>query len=323
MTSTLFTILAIGFVVVVSGALGLISLVSSLIANDDVGERLETYALVPTFNARPEGNRSRTYLLRFRFRLNSAFSMFASEELTLKLMSANWPITETEYILIRFWGALAGFGLGWLILRSVLPGLGIAVIAFLIPAILLNQSIHRRQVNFEKQLIDVLVLIKGAVQAGFSFLQALDIVVQEMRPPVSEEFARVRREVTLGLPLSQALANLNARMQNDDLYLVITAVNINSQVGGNMATMLEAVSETIRDRVRLFSEVRAVTSQQRFSGYLLTLLPFILVAVLFIISPDYISRLFQPGIYLCIPIGALIMVLLGNLVIRMMAKIDV
>jgi len=323
MTPTLFTILAIGFVVVVSGVLALVSLVNTLITNDELGERLETYALVPTFDTRREGRRSRTFLIHFRFRLNSAFSMFTSEELTLKLMSANWPITETEYILIRVWGALAGFGLGWLILRSFIPGLGIGFIAFLVPGILLNRSIHRRRANFEKQLIDVLVLIKGAVQAGFSFLQALDIVVQEMKPPVSEEFSRVRREVTLGLPLSQALSNLNARMQNDDLYLVITAVNINSQVGGNMATMLEAVSETIRDRVRLFSEVRAVTSQQRFSGYLLTLLPFILVAVLFVISPDYISRLFQPGIMLCIPIGALILVLLGNLVIRMMAKIDV
>jgi tight adherence protein B len=323
MTPTLFTILGIGLVVVVSGILALVSLVNTLITSDEMGERLETYALVPTFEARREGKRSRTLLIHFRFRLNSAFSMFTSEELTLKLMSANWPITETEYILIRVWGALGGLGLGWLFLRSIIPGLGIAFIAFLVPAILLNRSIHRRRMNFEKQLIDVLVLIKGAVQAGFSFLQALDIVVQEMKPPVSEEFSRVRREVTLGLPLSQALSNLNARMQNDDLYLVITAVNINSQVGGNMATMLEAVSETIRERVRLFSEVRAITSQQRFSGYLLTLLPFILVAILFVISPDYISRLFEPGITLCIPSGAFILVLLGNLVIRMMAKIEV
>ena len=323
MTPTLFTILAVGFFVVVSGVLGLVGLVNTLIANDEVGERLETYALVPTFEARREGRRPRTLLIHFRFRLNSAFSMFTSEELSLKLMSANWPITETEYILIRVWGALAGLGLGWLILRSIIPGLGIAFIAFLLPAVLLNRSIHRRRMNFEKQLIDVLVLIKGAVQAGFSFLQALDIVVQEMKAPASEEFARVRREVRLGLPLSQALSNLNARMQNDDLYLVITAVNINSQVGGNMATMLEAVSQTIRERVRLFSEVRAITSQQRFSGYLLTLLPFFLVAILFVISPDYISRLFEPGVMLCIPIGALILVLLGNIVIRMMAKIDV
>jgi tight adherence protein B len=107
------------------------------------------------------------------------------------------------------------------------------------------------------------------------------------------------------------------------LYLVISAVNINSQVGGNLTTMLEAVTNTVRERSRLFSEIRALTSQQRFSGYILTLLPFIIVAILFIISPNYISKLFQPGAMMCIPIGALVFVLLGNIVIRMMSKMDV
>jgi len=171
--------------------------------------------------------------------------------------------------------------------------------------------------------MDVLVLITGAVRAGYSFLQSLDVVVQEMKPPVSEEFRRVRREVSLGLPLSRALTNLHARMQNEDLYLVLTAVNINSHVGGNLATMLEVVTNTIRDRIRLFSEIRALTSQQRFSGYMLSLLPFIVIAILFVVSPDYISRLFQPGIMLCIPIGALIFVLMGNIVIQLMSRMDV
>ena len=87
--------------------------------------------------------------------------------------------------------------------------------------------------------------------------------------------------------------------------------------------MLESVTNTIRERIQLFSEIRAVTSQQRFSSYLLTLLPFIVAGILFIINPEYISRLFEPGPYLCVPIGALILVLLGNLVIRLVAKIDV
>jgi tight adherence protein B len=133
----------------------------------------------------------------------------------------------------------------------------------------------------------------------------------------------VRREVGLGLPLSQALLNLHARMQNEDLYLVITAVNINMQVGGNLANMLEVVTGTIRERSRLFCELRALTSQQRFSGYVLTLLPFIIVAFLFVVSPEYISRLFQPGALLCIPVGALVLVILGNISVRMMSKIEV
>jgi len=262
-------------------------------------------------------------MTRVRFRLNSMLSMFSSEELSLRLASANWPITETEYILIRIWSTVAGFILGWMISRSILPGIGLAVIAFLIPSIILNRSITQRRTKFDKQLVDVLVLITGAVRAGYSFLQSLDVVVQEMQAPVSDEFRRVRREVGLGLPLSQALLNLHARMQNEDLYLVITAVNINMQVGGNLATMLEVVTNTIRERSRLFCELRALTSQQRFSGYVLTLLPFLIVAFLFVVSPEYISRLFEPGALLCIPIGALVLVVLGNISVRMMSKIEV
>jgi tight adherence protein B len=112
-------------------------------------------------------------------------------------------------------------------------------------------------------------------------------------------------------------------MQSDDLSLVVTAVNINTRVGGNLSTMLEAVVATIRERVQLFNEIRALTSQQRFSGYMLSLLPIIVVAILFVISPDYIGRLFEPGAMLCIPIGALILIILGNIVIRFMVKIDV
>ncbi len=127
----------------------------------------------------------------------------------------------------------------------------------------------------------------------------------------------------LGLPLSQALQNLNDRMQNDDLYLVVTAVTINTQVGGNLITMLEAVTRTIRERVRLFAEVRVLTSQQRFNSYILTLLPFGMGALLFMLNPDYMARLFEPGIFLCIPIGAAFNVILGNIIIRRMARIEV
>jgi tight adherence protein B len=129
--------------------------------------------------------------------------------------------------------------------------------------------------------------------------------------------------VGLGLPLSQALSNLSERMQNDDLDLVVTAININAQVGGNLTTMLAAVTETIRDRVRLLSEIRVITAQQRYTGFVLTLLPVIVGGVLFVLNPTYMSGLFEPGAFLCIPIGAIIGILLGNIVIRRMTKIDV
>jgi tight adherence protein B len=324
MPTEIITLIVLGIGVILAGGLTILGVANVLLAGDNLNERIETYAAVPeeTRQRRRLGP-GRAQVNRFRMRLNSALSMLSSEQLSLKLLSANWPITETEYILIRIWATIIGLGLGWLIFRSIYPGIGIAIIGFLVPAVLLTRSIHNRQSNFEKQLVDVLVLVKGAVRAGYSFLQALDVVVEEMERPASEEFRRVRREVSLGLPLSQALNNLHERMENDDLYLVVTAVIINQQVGGNLATMLESVTTTIRERVRLFAEVRALTSQQRFSGYLLTVLPFVVAGVLFILSPEYVSKLFEPGIFLCVPIGAVIMILIGNILIRMLAKIDV
>ena len=249
-------------------------------------------------------------------------SGLASEKLNLQLISANWPITETEHVLIRIAGVIVAFGLGMVISKMVVSGLGLALIAFFVPDLLLKRAISQRRLNFGKQLVDVLVLMTGAARAGYSLPQAIEVVSKELKPPATDEFRRVRHEIGLGLSLSQALTNLVARMENDDLYLMVTAININSQVGGNIVTMLEAVTETIRQRVRLLSEVRVLTSQQRFGSYVLTFLPIAMAGAMFFINPQYMMRLFEPQI-LCIPIGAVIMVILGNFAVRRLARIDV
>lgn len=323
MTLALFTILALGFGVALAGGLAIFALVNLLVAGDAVNERIEAYALIDEDSPQRALEKRRARINRFRLRLNNMLSMFVSEELSLQLLSANWPITETEFLLIRFWGSVIALILGWAILRSPLSGLGFAVIVYLIPSIYLRMSINRRQLAFERQLVDVLVLINGAIRAGYSLLQSLDVVVREMKPPASDEFRRVRREVGLGLPISQAFLNLTSRMQNDDLYLVVTAININQQVGGNLVTMLDAVTQTIRERVRLFAEVRVLTSQQRFNSYILTLIPILVGALMFALNPTYMAGLFTPGIWLCIPIGAALGVILGNIWIRRLSRIEV
>jgi tight adherence protein B len=206
--------------------------------------------------------------------------------------------------------------------RGVVAGISLAVMAFFIPDLILKRAISQRRLNFGKQLVDVLVLMTGAVRAGYSLPQAIEVVSKEMKAPAADEFRRVRHEIGLGLSLTQALANLVARMENDDLYLAVTAININSQVGGNIVTMLDAVSSTIRDRVRLFSEVRVLTAQQRFGSYVLTFLPVGMAAAMFLINPEYMMRLFDPQI-ICIPVFAVIMIFLGNLAVRRLAKIEV
>ncbi len=316
-----FGILVCGLVVLLGAGAALFAFARSLAGGDSFQDRMRAYAALPEPAAQADRRRSR--LARFRLRLNLMLSMLNSEQLGLQLMQANWRMTVSEFVLLRMAVTMAALLLGFLSTRSMLSGVGLALIAYLVPGIVLRRRISRRQIGFEKQLVDVLVLINGAVRAGFSLLQSIEVVVKEMKPPVSEEFRRVLRETGLGVSLPEALRNLGARMENGDLNLVVTAIEIQYQAGGNLATMLSAVTETIRERVRLFGEVRVLTTQQRYTGYLLSVLPFFIGAMMFILNPEYMRRLFEPGPLLCIPIGALVGILLGHIVIRRIARIEV
>jgi tight adherence protein B len=321
MSPGILTIFAFGLVAFIGMALLFLILAVNLTGGVEMQERLQTYALVPDVTRRRTSSRD-TSMARFRLRLNAMLSALGSDELNIQLMSANWPITATEFILIRITSTLLGFLVAWLFSGNFVSGLGLALIVYFIPSLLLQRSINRRRSRFEKQLVDVLVLINGAVRAGFSLLQAIEVVEREIKAPAAEEFRRVRREVGLGIPISQALDNLASRMENTDLNLVVTAIKIHYQVGGNLSTMLVAVTETVRDRIRLFSEVRVITTQQRYTSYLISVLPFIVGGLIFLMNPEYMSRLFEPDM-LCVPIVALIGILLGHFVIRRIIRIDV
>ncbi len=260
---------------------------------------------------------------KFRDWLNSALSSLSSEKLQLKLSSAYWPITDSEFILIRFGVTLVSLGLGWLILGNVFAGIFSAFIALLVPPILLDRAISQRQQKFHNQLLDVLILINGAIQAGYSLMQALDVAVNEIPAPASEEFGRILHEVRLGISLERALHNLAERMDNDDLQIVVTAIIINSQVGGNLSTVLNAAISTVRDRMHLMSEIRSLTSYSRYVGNFLTLMPFITGLAIFVLSPGYFDTVTTSSITQVILMVALMGVVIGNIWIRKLVNIKV
>jgi tight adherence protein B len=314
--------LAIGLIILLVAILIAIGVRRLLVGGDGLGERLKVYAALPDQTRKRKPQRGRGRVKRLRMRMNAIFSGFASQELTLQLMSANWPVSATEYVVIRLVATALGFILGWLISDSPLGGVGLGILAYVIPGLMLKISTNRRRQKFSRQLVDVLVLMTGSVRAGFSLLQAMELIVREMAPPASEEFERVLREVGLGRSVSQALGELALRLQNKDMNLLVTAINIQYQVGGNMTTMLESVTETIRERIRLFGEVRVITTQQRITSYVLSLLPFFVAGLMFLINPDYMVRLFDPSIR-CIPIGALLGIILGFIIVQRMTKLDI
>jgi tight adherence protein B len=204
------------------------------------------------------------------------------------------------------------------------------VIGFFLPRLWLARRRNGRLGAFNKQLPDTITLIANALRAGSSFLQAIELVVRETRPPISIEFARVIREVNLGLPFEQALENMVRRVRSDDLELMATAIAIQHQVGGNLAEILDSIAYTIRERIRIKGEIRTLTAQQRLSGYVVAGLPIGLAAFLFVAAPGFMDPMFDARASLIgLPAGVIILALggvmmfIGFMVIRRIVDIEV
>ncbi len=177
--------------------------------------------------------------------------------------------------------------------RNVVALAAIFLIGAYFPRWYLGYRQRKRLAEFSRQLPDTITLLANSLRAGSSFLQGVELVTREARPPISEEFGRVVREMSLGIALQPALNNLVRRVASEDLELLVTAINIQSQVGGNLATVLDSIAFTIRERVRIVGEINTLTAMQRYSGYVITLLPVGLAGILFVISPTYITAMFE------------------------------
>lgn len=242
--------------------------------------------------------------------------------LATDLARADLPLTAAEFALIVLGAGVFGFLLGTLRLNLIV-GLFVGAVFACIPIFYLRFRVGRRQRAFTEQLPDVLTLLVGGLRAGYGFSQSLQIVVERLPPPASVEFARVARAVELGLPLQQALDGMSERVGSDDLDLVITAIKVQYELGGNLAQTLETIGTTVRERIRILREVRVLTAHQRFTAYVLAGVPLVLAVGLFLLSPAYMSKLFAPGWVRLLPIAAGFLMLIGVLVMRKIVDIEV
>ncbi|HET7494296.1 MAG TPA: type II secretion system F family protein [Candidatus Limnocylindrales bacterium] len=256
--------------------------------------------------------------------------------LARELARADLRLKPSEYLFIWL-GSIIGVPVAMFIFSFFLPALGSpialligALIGFLIPRFWLNRRKGGRLGAFNKQLPDTITLIANALRAGSSFLQAIELVVRESRPPISTEFSRVIREVNLGLPFEQALDNMVRRVRSDDLELMATAISIQHQVGGNLAEILDSIAYTIRERVRIKGEIRTLTAQQRLSGYVVGFLPIALAGFLFVAAPGFMDPMFaNPPAIAGLPAGVIIlffggfMMFIGFMLIRKIVDIEV
>ena len=298
-----------------------------------VASRLERYA---AGRAEPsaDGDESQSAVVAGLSRVIEGQDL--ATRLATDLARADLKMRPAEFILAwiasPFLFAAFAFVVGF-----VFPGFQniVAVAAFFLiglyaPRFYLKYRQRKRLKAFATQLPDTITLLANSLRAGSSFLQGIELVTREARPPISEEFERVVREMQLGMALIPALNNLVRRVASEDLELMVTAIQIQSQVGGNLATVLDAIAFTIRERVRIIGEINTLTAMQRYSGYVITLLPVGLAGILFLISPSYISAMLQsPPEMFGLPMGViffivgLISMAMGYVLIRRIVDIKV
>ncbi len=256
--------------------------------------------------------------------------------LTVDLARADLKMKPAEYLLA--WAATPfAFVAAAYIIGFIFPGFQnvVALIVFFLlglyaPRFYLKYRQGKRLKAFAAQLPDTITLLANSLRAGSSFLQGIELVTREARPPISEEFERVVREMQLGMALQPALNNLVRRVASEDLELMVTAIQIQSQVGGNLATVLDSIAFTIRERIRIQGEIQTLTAMQRYSGYVITLLPIGLAGILFLISPSYMTRMLaDPPNMFGLPLGIVFFIIglismgIGYVFIRRIVDIKV
>lgn len=265
----------------------------------------------------PQSRRSFSHLRNY---LNG-FSL--SERTERQLSATGIKLTVAEYWMLQGGASLLGLTIGWLISGQLLSGLLLAIVGWLIPGLVLRRRQAWRVQRFAEQLPDMLSILVGSLRAGYGLLQACRVIQQEMPDPMSTEFDQVLKETMLGYSINEALDHLVERMNSEDLELVVTSIHVQNEVGGSLAEVLDIITGTIRERIQILGAIRAMTSQQRMTGWMMTLMPFGLATLMMLINPTYMMSMFQPGWMLLIPTSSAVMIVIGNIVMRLVVKVEV
>jgi len=232
------------------------------------------------------------------------------------LARADLKLRASEFVMIQLaflvGGAAVAFWRFGFAPQFVIAGVG----AYLLPMRFIKWRQGRRLKNFNRRLPDTLSLLSNALKAGLSLPQAIEAVAATSTPPISDELWRAIRELNLGTAMPQALANMVRRVGSEDLDLIVTAISIQASTGGNLSRILDGISHTIRQRIQIKTQISAMTAQMRASGWIITLLPFIVAGVLDIITPTYFRIMFTEESGRALLVLAMFSIFMGNVFVR-------
>lgn len=246
-----------------------------------------------------------------------------AQSMEQKLIQADLPLRVSEFVVFRVIAILLTMEVFWLLSNNLVIGIVGLALGYIVPLIVVNIRISRRLKKFNEQISDALALIANSLRSGYSFMQAIELVSREMQPPISIEFYRVLREINLGVRTDEAMQHMAERLNSADLDLVVTAVLIQRQIGGNLAEILDSIAKTIRERVKIHGHIKTLTAQGRISGLVVGLLPIALLGILSIINPGFTSPLFTQPIGRAMLLGAMVSEIIGILLIKNIVNIKV
>lgn len=249
------------------------------------------------------------------------------DRISKDLARADLRMKPGEYIILIFicmvGGAFLGYFLGG---KSILVGIIGMVVAAFLPRMYVRRQQKRRLIKFDEQLPDMLNLMVNGLRAGYSTLQAMEAVSKELPAPICDEFRRVVQEIQLGVGMEQAMDNLLRRIPSGDLDLVLTAINVQREVGGNLAEILDTISFTIRERIRIKGEIRVLTTQIAYSGRFLSILPVLVMAVLYLVNRTYVLEFTKPENIPCNFIAAglsVFLIVIGSVIMNKLGQIEI
>ena len=243
--------------------------------------------------------------------------------LDFKMQQAGIPLLGTEFMALLLLSAVVVGSIAIVIIKKWYAGILAAIIVVAVEYVYVLVRIERRSSSFTNQLGDCLMMVANALRAGFSFLQAMEMISKEMEPPISEEFKHVMRDIGLGATTERALDDMDKRVGSPDFSLVVTAVLIQQQVGGDLAQILDTISETIQDRIRMRREVKTLTTQGRMSGWILILTPIAFALLMMASNPNYLDPLLHNSIGQVILGITVAMEIIGAIIINRIVDIEV
>lgn len=246
-----------------------------------------------------------------------------SGRLDAELEAAAVSLRSGEFVIVTVAAAFGGMILGFVILKSPWLALGVGAVSGLGPAAALKFALGRRAEKLREQLPDVLTIMASSLRAGHSFLQALDTTAKEIAQPAATEFQRVVAEIRLGRGAEDALGALSERVGSADFKWAVLAVNIQREVGGNLAEILDNVSDTLRERATMRRQILVLTSEGRLSAWVLALMPFAIGLYMFATNAQYIGLLFTSKVGIVMLAGAALLLTAGVLWMRKIVNIDV